>query len=159
MKRLLAILICIFVVFSIAVFVWAYFNPDIVASVPGFGTNRAIVSNSQSHPTTLKGSWTQKNSAGLGSYMTAIIGDDVIQVYWITDGGDSQSLYWWGSFDKPENLDAEYSWESINDHSKTDSSMLASSDNTKEFLYKNGELSFSASAMGTTKTVRMVKDK
>lgn len=159
MKRLLIILICILVVLSIAIFTWAYFNPDIVASVPGFGTNRVIISDSQSYPTTLIGSWTQKNSAGSEAYMTAIIGDDVIQIYWITDGGDSKSLYWWGSFDKPENLDAVYSWESINDHSKTDSSMLASSDSTKEFLYKNGELSFSASAMGTTKTVRMVKDK
>lgn len=150
MKRLLIGLVCILVAFSAFVFIWASLNPDIVTAFP---------SVSDPQPIDLNGSWTQKKAIGADAYMVASIDSNVIRVYWVTDGGDSKSLYWWGSFDEPENLDAEYSWESINDHSKTDSSMLASSADTKEFLYQNGELTFSASLMGTTKTIRMAKDK
>lgn len=150
MKRLLIGLVCILVIFSAFVFIWASLNPDIVTAFP-------IVSNPQ--PIDLKGSWTQKKAIGSDAYMIASIDNDVIRVYWITDGGDSKSLYWWGSFDAPEDLVTSYSWASKNDHSRTDASMMASPDDTKDFLYQNGELTFSASLMGTTKTIRMAKDK
>ena len=35
--------------------------------------------------------------------------------------------------------------------------MLASSDDTKEFTYKDGVISYEASAMGSTKTVKLEK--
>lgn len=87
--------------------------------------------------------------------MIATISGDTIEVYWSSP--DSQSLYWSGSFEAPTEPRNEYSWVSNNDHEKTDSGMIASSDDTKDFTYTNGELSFSASAAGTTMTVRMKK--
>lgn len=150
MKRLLVVLICILVVFSGFVFIWATLNPDIATALPSAGDTK---------PVDLKGSWTQKQSVGTDAYMTAIIDSSTIRVYWVTDGEDSQSLYWWGSFNEPDELGASYSWVSKNDHDRTDTSMMASPDDTKEFVYKNGELSFSASLMGTTKTIRMAKNK
>ena len=35
--------------------------------------------------------------------------------------------------------------------------MLASSDDTKEFTYKDGQLTYEASALGTTMTMRLEK--
>lgn len=46
-------------------------------------------------------------------------------------------------------------WNSQNNTEKTSSALLASDDETKTFIYKDGELSYSASALGTTITVKM----
>jgi len=44
-----------------------------------------------------------------------------------------------------------------NDHSKTEGALLASSDDTKTITYQNGVLSYEASAMGTTTTIKLKK--
>jgi hypothetical protein len=45
----------------------------------------------------------------------------------------------------------------VNDTSKTKSALLASSDPTKTITYTNGELSYEATALGTTVTVRLAR--
>lgn len=105
----------------------------------------------------LKGDWKQENSKSADSYQTATISGDTIEIYWVGDKGDTKSLYWAGSFDAPTTADEPYSWTSKNDHSKTKSSLLASNDDTKKITYQNGELSYEASAMGTTTTVKLKK--
>ncbi|MBU3219599.1 hypothetical protein [Clostridium algidicarnis] len=105
------------------------------------------------------GEWKQENSKSDDSYQVATISGDTIEIYWVSDNGDTKSLYWAGSFIAPTIADEPYIWNSENDHSKTDSAMLASTDDTKAMTYQNGVLSYKASAMGTTTTVKLEKQK
>lgn len=104
------------------------------------------------------GEWKQTNGTE-DSYQYATINSNVIEIYWITDGTDTKSLYWYGSFELPKTSNLPYTCVSVNDHTKTQSSLLVSDDDTKEFMYDNGELTYSASMLGTTKTIRMKKVK
>lgn len=105
--------------------------------------------------TDLMGNWKQVDGSSDTSYQVAVITADTITVYWVLD--DSQSLYWEGSFTAPTAETEPYKWVSTNDHDKTDLAMLASSDDTKEFTYKDGQVTYSVSAMGTTKTIKLKK--
>lgn len=108
-------------------------------------------------PLDLTGTWTQVNSKSEDSWQEAVIEGDTIEINWISDNGDTKSLYWAGSYEAPTEAATEYEWTSNNDHEKTDSAMLASSDDTKEFTYKDGQLTYEASALGTTMTMRLEK--
>ena len=105
----------------------------------------------------LTGEWKQVNSKSVDSYQSATITGDTIEIYWVSDNGDTKSLYWAGSFVAPTTADEPYSWDSENDHSKTESAMLASTADTKTMTYQNGVLSYEASAMGTTTIVKLEK--
>lgn len=82
----------------------------------------------------------------------------MIEIYLVSDNGNTKSLYWAGSLSFLQ-LQEPFTWDSKNDHSKTDSAMLASSDGTKTMTYQNGVLSFEASAMETTTKVKLEKQK
>lgn len=90
----------------------------------------------------LVGNWT---ATGEEKYHCGIITDDSIEIYWIGDTLDSNTLYWAGSYEAPTEKTDTYSWESKNDKSKTENAMLASGDDTKTFTYENGKLTFSFS--------------
>lgn len=111
----------------------------------------------QSGISDFSGTWKQINSNSNDSYQEAIISDNSIEVYWVLDNGDTRSLYWAGSYVAPNKSVTEYSWTSINDHEKTDWSLLASSDDTKIIRYKDGQLYWEASAFGSTITVKLEK--
>lgn len=104
----------------------------------------------------LTGSWTQKTDTD--TYMTADITADTITVYWTYAEDDSKALYWAGTFEAPT-TGGTYTWDSVNDHDKTDSAILASSGDTKTFTYADGGLSFDVTALGVTKTITLEKDK
>ena len=91
-------------------------------------------------------------------FMIGVI-NDTIEIYWVNTDSESKSLYWAGTFVAPETADEPYTWESANDKEKTGSALLASSADTKTFTYEKGEISYEASALGTTKTVRLEKAK
>ena len=105
----------------------------------------------------LMGGWKQENSKSNDSYQVATISGDTITIYWISDNGDTKSLYWAGSFVAPTIAEEPYSWTSKNDCSKTEGALLASNDDTKTMTYQNGILSYEVSAMGTTTTVKLKK--
>jgi hypothetical protein len=105
----------------------------------------------------LSGKWKQTNSKSEDDWQEAIIEGDIIEIYWVSDGGDTKSLYWAGTYEAPAEGIKTYSWDSVNDHEKTNGSMLASSDDTKTITYEDGELSYEVSAMGTTSIVRLQK--
>ncbi|MDQ0154136.1 hypothetical protein [Robertmurraya andreesenii] len=106
----------------------------------------------------LIGEWKQSNSKSEDSYQAATISGDMIEIYWVSDNGDTKSLYWAGSFIAPTTADEPFTWDSKNDHSKTDSAMLASSDDTKTMTYQNEVLSYEVSVMGTTTKVKLQKE-
>ena len=120
-------------------------------------TNAASHKAEEKKPADLTGDWKQVNSSSDDSYQQATISGDTIEIYWVSDNGDSKSLYWAGSFEASTTADEPYSWESKNDHDKTDSALMASSDDTKKFTYEKNQISYEASALGTTTTIRLEK--
>ena len=108
-------------------------------------------------PPDLTGEWKQVNSNSEDSYQSATIADGVVEVYWVSDGGDTKSLYWAGTYEAPTAAGESYSWDSQNDHDKTDMALLASGDDQKTFTYENGQISYEVSVLGTTTTVRLEK--
>lgn len=108
-------------------------------------------------PTDLVGEWKQTNSNTDDTWQSATIRGDTIEVYWVSDGGDTKALYWAGTFDAPTTADEPYTWESVNDKEQTDMAILASSDDTKVFTYQDGVISYDVSAMGVTQTVNLEK--
>ena len=124
-------------------------------SACGF-TNSSEVSTK---PADLTGEWKQINSNSEDGWQEATIERETITIYWVYNSGDTKSLYWAGTYVAPTTTDEPYSWDSENDHNQTDSSLLASGDDTKTITYENGKLSYSASALGTTTTVRLEKQK
>lgn len=123
----------------------------------GSAQNTASQKTEEKQPADLTGDWKQVNSSSDDSYQQATISGDTIEIYWVSDNGDTKSLYWAGSFEAPTTADEPYSWESKNDHDKTDSALMASSDDTKKFTYEKNQISYEASAMGTTATIRLEK--
>lgn len=102
----------------------------------------------------LTGVWTQVDAED--SYQQATIQGDTIEIDWINADGTS-ALYWSGSFTAPTTPDEPYTWTSTNDTTKTDGALLASSDETKDFTYENGKISYSVSFMGATTTMQLEK--
>ena len=79
---------------------------------------------------------------------------DSIEINWVSP--DTTSLYWSGSFTPPTTA-GDYSWTSQGNKDKMSQSLLASQDDTKDFKYENGEITYKASAMGTTTTFHLKK--
>lgn len=104
-------------------------------------------------PTDLTGTWVSEEKDG--SYQEATITDEYMEINWISP--DSTSLYWAGSYTAPSDAVDEYSWISQNDKDKTDSALLASTSDTKEFAYKDGVITYEVSALGTTQTYELNK--
>lgn len=108
-------------------------------------------------PPDLTGEWKQVNSNSDDAWQAATISGSEIIVNWVSDNGDTKSLYWAGTFVAPTTADEPYSWDSQNDKEQTSTALLASGDDIKTFTYADGQLSYEASALGTTMTIRMEK--
>ena len=108
-------------------------------------------------PLDLTGNWAQKGKEGSDSFQAGYIQDGIIELFWITDNGNTHMLYWSGSYDAPTSSGDEYTWDSVNDKIKTDSALMASTQDTKTFDYKNGEISYEVSIMGQTGTITLVR--
>lgn len=106
----------------------------------------------------LEGNWKQVNSNSEDSWQEASITEDTITVYWVSDEGDTKSLYWAGTFETPEAGTAAYEWTSINDTEQTSTALLASDAESKVFSYDGSQISYELTAMGTTMTVKLEKE-
>lgn len=101
----------------------------------------------------LTGAWESTEDSAFAQQ--AVIAGSAITVNWVPqDGSDDSRLYWAGSFDAPT-AEGAYTWTSTNDHGKTDLELLASGDDTKDFVYEDGEISYEASALGESGTVTL----
>ena len=105
----------------------------------------------------LDGTWKSVDNESEDSWQEAVIDGGTITIDWVSDGGDTKSLYWAGTVDPTDGKTVEdvFAWDSVNDTKQTSKAMLASGDETKAFTYEDGQISYEASAMGTTKTVRL----
>lgn len=103
-------------------------------------------------PPDLIGEWREANDSEDAYHGIRIFGR-TIEIYWISDGGNNKTLYWAGTYDPPVDGQEPYVWASQNDTNRTSAAVLASGDSVKEFTYKNGKLSYSASILGVTQTI------
>lgn len=110
--------------------------------------------SASSTPADLTGTWRSEDNDG--SYQEAIIATDSMEIYWVSDGGDTKSLYWAGTYAAPTEP-GDYSWTSERDAEKTDTALLASTDDTKDFSYSDGKISYEVSAFGTTTKTELEK--
>lgn len=101
-------------------------------------------------PASYVGEWTQADSNG-ESWQEAVVADGRIEVYWMTP--DSKSIYWIGTFD-PEGDGVKISER---DKEATENALLASGADTKDFNCADDAISYDVSAMGMTKTLRLVR--
>lgn len=90
-----------------------------------------------------------------GTYIAASVSGEEIEVYWMSNRGQTALLYWAGSFTQPSG-EEEYTFDSVNDTSKTENALFASNDPTKPMTVKNGTISFSATFQGVTKEFRLI---
>lgn len=111
--------------------------------------------SSQESAPNLVGDWKQENPGTSGPTQSAKITATTIEINWILDD-DTTAIYWIGSFDAPEE-DKKYTWTSVKAADKTASAMLASGDDTKEFTYEAGVISYSSTILGVTKKMRLKK--
>lgn len=106
----------------------------------------------------LTGAWKQSNPNSEKSYQQAMITADTITVEWVSDGGSTTSIYWVGTFAAPTDATEPYTWTSQRDAAATDTALLASTDDAKEFKYEGNTISYKVSALGTTTTVNLKKN-
>ena len=104
----------------------------------------------------LTGTWKSENNNG--SYQEAVITEDSIEINWVMDDGKTKSIYWAGTFTAPTEATDTHEWTSKRDKEKTDTALLASTDDSKDFSYSNGKISYEVSAMGTTTTLELTKE-
>ena len=84
----------------------------------------------------------------------AVIADSTITISWLPEGGGDLMLYWAGSFEAPRSAGSSMV-TSTNDHSQTDSALMSSDADTKDFTYEGGAISYEVSALGATRTVTL----
>lgn len=109
----------------------------------------------ENEPLDLTGTWTQEGAED--SYQEAAITEDTIEIYWISESESMRSIYWSGTYESPTENTDEFSWTSESNSDKMDSALLSSQDDTKEFAYKDGKISYEVSMMGTTATVNLTQ--
>ena len=91
------------------------------------------------------------------SWMEAEITADTITVQWVSDNGDTKSLYWKGSYNAPDKA-GDWKWTSQGDTAAMQASLLGSQDATKDFTYTKADgVSWETTAMGTTTVVKTAK--
>lgn len=124
-------------------------------SVGGAGFLQYVIRD-RTVPPDLWGEWRDTNGDE-DSFHGIFISGDTIEVYWVTEGGLSTSLYWAGSYEAPPDGKEPYSWESICDEERTAAAQLAANENAKTFTYYNGVLSYDAAILGVNTTIRARK--
>ncbi|MFT3860576.1 hypothetical protein [Micropruina sp.] len=105
-------------------------------------------------PLNLTGKCKQTNSNTEDAWQAITIKAHTIEIHWVSDGGDTKSVYWVGTFTAPQTTEDTYAWTSKRDRKKTDNALLASTSKTKAFSYAGGVLGYEVSLMGTTTTVK-----
>lgn len=108
-------------------------------------------------PLNLTGTWRSEDVNG--SYMEATIEADTISIDWITNNEAQRSIYWVGTYTAPADDSGDYSWTSTRNIEKTQNALLASSDETKEFVYDAASktINYEVSMMGQTRQVALTK--
>ena len=106
-------------------------------------------SKAPSPPPDLVGGWIQPTENDW--FHIATITDDTIEVWWYLPSENKKDLYWSGTFTAPTDGREPYVWTSENKFSQQemDASFYynrTSREETKEFTYKDGKLSYNVTS-------------
>lgn len=101
----------------------------------------------------LDGTWVQVNSKSETDYQEMTIDGEAMTVDWISP--DTRSVYWIGTFTPPTEAAESYAWTSQGDVDAMAAAILASTSETKDFAYEDGQIVYEVSMLGTTTTVRL----
>ena len=106
-------------------------------------------SKEPSPPPDLVGGWIQPTENDW--FHIATITDDTIEVWWYLPSENKKDLYWSGTFTAPTDGREPYVWTSENKFSQQemDASFYynrTSREETKEFTYKDGKLSYNVTS-------------
>ncbi|WP_241742668.1 hypothetical protein [Arthrobacter bussei] len=104
----------------------------------------------------LVGSWKQSNPNSEENYQQATVTADTITIEWVADGGNTTSIYWIGTFEAP--TEENGSFTSVRDKEATNSALLASTEDSKDFMFEGETITYKVSALGTTTTVELEKN-
>ena len=99
----------------------------------------------------LDGKWRQEGHADGEDGMIGAIDGDMIALWLSADGDDW--IYWCGTFEAPQS-DAPYAWTSKADKGNM-TGLLSSQDDTKDFSFADGKITFKFSALGETTDIVM----
>lgn len=105
----------------------------------------------------LEGTWKQTNSADPSRQMEAVITDNTITITWPAFDAEGKPIYWIGTFDESAAAQGG-TITSTRDKSATDSLLLASTSDTKDFTVNDGKISFGVSMQDLSMTVEMEKE-
>ena len=100
------------------------------------------------------GTWVQQGSADLENYMDAVIHDGIIEVTYHLNHEELATPFWAGTF---EAKTGNFSYISHVDHAKLSHAPYASDKETKEFVMKDGVLSFPMTFEGATRIIHLEK--
>lgn len=89
----------------------------------------------------LVGEWKQAGNP-VNYYQIATITEDHMELYWFVVQDSSTHLYWTGSFTPPETGDEPYVWTSVNDLEDPYHEPWALRNETKNFTYKDGKITY-----------------
>ncbi len=106
----------------------------------------------------LTGDWKQSNSQSEIDFMVATIADGAISIDWELGSQDMTAVYWVGTFDAPTDATESHTWTSQRDEAATDTALMASTVDTKEFVYQDGLISYTVSIQGESATVELTKN-
>lgn len=100
-------------------------------------------------PPDLTGGWIQPSENEW--FQIATITDDTIEIWWYLPAEDEADLYWSGSFVPPEDGKEPYVWISNNNYTEAQLNKSykynrASREETKEFSYKDGVISYNVTS-------------
>jgi len=120
-------------------------------------TNDALPVEEVPQAPDLTGDWKQSNSHSDTDFMTATIADGAISIDWELGSEDFTAVYWVGTFEAPVD-DTAYAWTSQRDAAATDTALMASTDGTKEFTYRDGLISFTVGIQGESASVELSRN-
>ncbi len=128
---------------------------QIDVSIEPEATTDDTESSSMTLPLDLTGLWIQENRDE-SSYMVATVRNDgKIGVFFILEGDEEPWTYWVGTYDSPTSSDEVYSW--ISNNTYDGNGLFASSDETKEFTYDNGKLSYPITIQGESGFITLIR--
>lgn len=106
-------------------------------------------------PVDLTGTWMQTNSKSADSGQKAVITGDMIEVTW--EMPEQSALYWVGSIEVPQDGSTAFQWTSAGNVERMSTALFASGQETKDFAYDNGVISYEVTVQGVTATVTLQK--
>ena len=115
-----------------------------------------VLEEAKVEPLDLTGLWLKDGKSESESHMVATIRDDgKIGVFFILEDDPEPWTYWVGTYVEPTDDIKEYSWTSESTYSGN--GLLASTDDTKEFTYKEDKISYQVTMEGESRTIELIR--